>query len=86
MAAGTAVVSTTIGAEGLPVQHGRTIQIADSAEAFATECVQALQQPSARETIAANALELVLQNFSWEQVTRRFEASLARRELPALSR
>ena len=37
MAAGKPMVSTTIGAAGFPVQHGREILIADSAEKFAIE-------------------------------------------------
>lgn len=86
MAAGIPVVSTTIGAEGLPAKHGNTIQIADSGAAFADECLALLSQPAAHERLSQAALNLVVQNFSWEQVTRRFESALARRELPALSR
>lgn len=86
MAAATPVVSTTIGAEGLPVQHGETIQIADSADDFADQCVQMLTNTAMRALVAANALDLVIQNYSWEQVARRFESALAKREVSALSR
>ena len=85
MAASTPVVATTIGAEGLPVQHGQHIQIADAADAFAAECLRLLSHDAQRRTLAANALRLVVENFSWEQVTRRFESALVKSEVPALS-
>ena len=73
MAAGTPVVSTTIGAEGLPVRHGETIHIADTAQQFATDCLQLLTHPQKRQTMAQRAAELVVGNYSWEQVTKGFE-------------
>ncbi len=76
MAAGTAVVSTTIGAEGLPVRHGETIRIADSAEAFAAECLHLLDRPDARAGMAGQALQLIHANFSWDQAVRGFEETL----------
>lgn len=86
MAAGTPVLSTTIGAEGLPVHDGATIAIADTAQAFAARCLSLLQEKDQRQAIADAALRLVVENFSWEQVTRRFESALVRQEQPALSR
>jgi polysaccharide biosynthesis protein PslH len=76
MAAGTAVVSTTIGAEGLPVTHGETIRIADSAETFAAECLELLATREARERMTADALGLLRAKFSWEHVTESFERAL----------
>ena len=76
MAAGTPVVSTTIGAEGLPVSHGKTIRIGDSAQQFATECLNLLAEPQSRRKMAQQATELVVQNYSWEQVTKGFERIL----------
>ena len=73
MAAGTPVVSTTIGAEGLPVSHGKTIRIADTAQQFATECLNLLAEPQSRRNMAQQATELVVQNYSWGQVTKGFE-------------
>jgi glycosyltransferase involved in cell wall biosynthesis len=76
MAAGTPVVATAIGAEGLPVQHGSTIQIADSAQDFAAECLRLLANPRQCAQISQAALELVRANFSWGRVTRDFEQIL----------
>jgi polysaccharide biosynthesis protein PslH len=76
MAAGTPVVSTTVGAEGLPVNHGKTIQIADTAQQFAEECLNLLAVPESRQTMAQQAMKLVVENYSWEQVTKGFERTL----------
>jgi glycosyltransferase involved in cell wall biosynthesis len=76
MAAGTAVVSTRVGAEGLPVEHGDTIRIADTAQTFAAECLDLLENTSARTALARKALESIQANFSWAQVTRQFEETL----------
>ena len=76
MAAGTPVVATTIGAEGLPVQHRETIRIADTAEALADECLDLLEDTHAQATMAENALQMVRTNFSWEHVTTCFEETL----------
>jgi glycosyltransferase involved in cell wall biosynthesis len=73
MAAGTPVVATAIGAEGLPVQHGRTIQIGDTAQEFAHQCLRLLDSWEERRQVAAAALDLVRANFSWARVTRDFE-------------
>ncbi len=76
MAAGTPVVSTTIGAEGLPVHHGETIRIGDTARQFAAECLQLLAVPQDCRRMARQAMELVVENYSWEQVTKGFERAL----------
>jgi glycosyltransferase involved in cell wall biosynthesis len=76
MAAETAVVSTTVGAEGLPVAHGKTIRIADDAQSFARECLDLLNNPAARTELVRNALSLIQARFCWAQVTRDFEETL----------
>ncbi|HZQ51708.1 MAG TPA: glycosyltransferase [Bryobacteraceae bacterium] len=76
MAAGTPVVSTTIGAEGLPVRHGEEIRIADAPDRFAEECLRLLEDAEERRRMSAAGLDLIHSKFSWEQVTRQFEQSL----------
>jgi polysaccharide biosynthesis protein PslH len=78
MAAKSPVVSTTVGAEGLPLTNGRHLFIADDAPAFARRCVELLGDAGARHTMAEQAWELVRANFSWEQAARRFEQELTR--------
>jgi glycosyltransferase involved in cell wall biosynthesis len=86
MAAGAPVVSTTIGAEGLPVQDGDTIRIGDTAERFAQHCLDLLEQQEVRQGFAQRAKQLVVENFSWEQVTRKFERALPPVKNPAVLR
>jgi glycosyltransferase involved in cell wall biosynthesis len=76
MAAGTPVVSTTIGAEGLPVRHGEEICIADAPDRFAAECLRLLEDTEERRRMSAAGLGLIRAKFSWDQVTRQFEQSL----------
>jgi glycosyltransferase involved in cell wall biosynthesis len=76
MAAGTPVVSTTVGAEGLGVDPKRNIRIADSPELFAEACLELLEDAGEAARMARDAREMVAARFSWEQVTKEFEALL----------
>jgi len=73
MAAGLPVVSTTIGAEGLRVNNGENICIADSSADFAAACLRLLESPDERSRIAGAALHNVRTYCSWEAISRQFE-------------
>jgi glycosyltransferase involved in cell wall biosynthesis len=64
-AAGRAVVSTTIGAEGLGARHGRHLLIADSAEAFAEAVSKLLGDDELRRAIGNSGRALYEQQFTW---------------------
>jgi glycosyltransferase involved in cell wall biosynthesis len=72
MAAGAPVVSTAIGAEGLPVQHGRHLLIADSPEAQAEAIVHLLTDRASALAMADRAREYVCTHCSWNAVARQF--------------
>ncbi len=76
MAAGAPVVSTSVGAEGLAVTDGQDIQLADTAELFAARCLALLNSPDKAKGLAASALDLVTEHFSWSRVGRDFETIL----------
>jgi len=76
MAAGTATVSTSIGAEGLDVSHPVNIRLADTPNAFADQCIALLQNASQRESVVAEALRLVTTRCSWEIIATEFEKLL----------
>jgi len=76
MAAHVPVVSTSIGAEGLPVVPGQHILIGDNPATFAENCIEILGNRKLRDAVSADGLELVWSRFSWEQVSRSFEAAL----------
>jgi len=72
MAMGKSIVSTSVGAEGLPVTHGRDILLADDPDAFATHVIQLLQQPETRRRLRDAGRRLVMSRFTWDAATTRF--------------
>jgi sugar transferase (PEP-CTERM/EpsH1 system associated) len=78
MGMGKAVVSTTVGAEGLPVGHGRNILLADAPKDFAAAVTSLLRDSEKRQDLGTAARELVEQNFSWATVAGVFDSALQR--------
>jgi hypothetical protein len=72
-AAGVPVVSTTIGAEGLPVRDGEHLLLADRPEAFAAAIARLLDDPGLRARLSANARALLEREFTWEAAWRRLD-------------
>jgi glycosyltransferase involved in cell wall biosynthesis len=76
MAAGRAVVSTSIGAEGLDVRNGKDIILADDRDEFARAVVTLLREPELRRRYEHAAAELV-RRFDWSSVAEQFAEILA---------
>jgi sugar transferase (PEP-CTERM/EpsH1 system associated) len=68
MAMSKAVISTSIGAEGLPVVAGRNILLADDPHEFARQAVALLRNSARRNELGRAARLLVEQNHSWNSV------------------
>jgi glycosyltransferase involved in cell wall biosynthesis len=68
MAAGTPIVSTTLGAEGLAITHGKDILIADTPEAMADAVVTMQADSPQRRELVANARRLVQAKYDWNVV------------------
>ncbi|MGH7747573.1 MAG: glycosyltransferase, partial [Candidatus Dormibacteria bacterium] len=77
MAMAKAVVSTHIGAEGLPFRDGKEILLEDDPGKFAEAVVDLLQNPSRRAEIEATARDCVVRDFGWNSVVDRMEKILA---------
>ncbi len=75
MAAGRAVVATSIGAEGLDVVHGQDILLADDEQTFAREVIALLRDAGARRRLEA-AAALSASRFDWSVSAARFAAVL----------
>ena len=73
MAAGLAVVSTHIGAEGLPVNHDEHLMFADTAPEFIDRVCELFGDRQKLQRIAKNSLELVRTKFSWGAAVDIFE-------------
>jgi glycosyltransferase involved in cell wall biosynthesis len=65
-AAGIPVVSTTVGAEGLPARHGENVLIADTGPAFAETVSRLLASAALRSRLGAAGRRLLEQEFTWE--------------------
>jgi glycosyltransferase involved in cell wall biosynthesis len=68
MALGRPVVSTTVGAEGLEVEHGESILLADGAAGIADAIVRVLGDADLAERLTKNARRLVEQRYDWEAI------------------
>jgi glycosyltransferase involved in cell wall biosynthesis len=89
MAMSKAVVSTTIGAEGLPVQAGENILLADTPKDFAAAVLSLLRDPIQRNRLGSAARTLVQEKYSWTKVAQDFAETLrgvADRFRPAATR
>ena len=72
-AAGTAIVSTTLGAEGLPAADGDHLLVADTAEGFADAIGRLLGSPSLRQTVAAAGRAVYESQFTWPAGWKKLE-------------
>ena len=71
LAMAKAVVSTTVGAEGLPVTDGQDILLADDPDAFAKATVRLLKNAELRQRIG-HAGRCLAERYSWDAAAQRF--------------
>jgi len=68
MAMEKAIVSTRIGAEGLPVQQGLDLLLADTEESFAEAVITVLRDRELALKLGARAAKTVREQFGWQNV------------------
>ncbi len=71
MAMGRAVVSTSIGTEGIPAHDNEHICIADTAELFAGKIAQCLRNPSFYDQLGQNGRTFVEENFEYKTLAKK---------------
>ena len=76
-AAGIPVVSTRLGAEGIPVEHGRELLLADSPVEFGAAVLRVLADPAQADSMARAGLEFVRRHFDWSVIGDKLNAALA---------
>ena len=76
MAMAKPVVSTSVGAEGLPVSSGQNIVLADTPEDFADRVISLLQDSGERKRIGRAARAMVQEKYSWGQIAESFSQTL----------
>jgi len=74
MAMGKAIVSTSVGCEGLNVNDGKDILIADSPEDFAGKTIELLKNADKRVNLERNAIELA-KSYNWDLIGEKQEAA-----------
>ena len=72
MAMGKPVISTSVGAEGLPLCDGEELLIADEPESFARAVVQVLMDAKLANRLGERARAVVCEKFGWEHAANRF--------------
>ncbi len=76
LAMAKATVSTTIGAEGLPLKPEKDILLGDTPTEFAAQVNQLLESSDTKDTIAENGFTLVVENYRWEKIAQNFHQQL----------
>ncbi|MBS0242277.1 MAG: glycosyltransferase [Proteobacteria bacterium] len=74
MAMGKAIVSTSLGAEGIEAADGRDIVIADAPEAFAAAVCRLLADPAGTAAVSKAARKLAVDRYAWASAARNLEA------------
>ena len=64
---GVPVVATHVGAEGIAVDHGDHLLLADSSESFTNACAEVMSDAALATRLSANASQLVEQHYRHER-------------------
>jgi sugar transferase (PEP-CTERM/EpsH1 system associated) len=87
MACGKAIVSTSIGCEGIDVRAGEQLVIADSPDLFARTTLQLLGSADRRIALGESARRFVVGGYSWRSIADRlvdaYDSTLTARTVPA---
>lgn len=75
MAAGCAIVTTSLGAAGLPAEARQTMRIADSAQEIAKQIIALLNDPQQRDALGQAACRLVKTDYDWTALIPRLLAA-----------
>jgi polysaccharide biosynthesis protein PslH len=73
MAMGKAIVSTTLGAEGIEAVPGRDILVEDQPAAFADAVLRLLGEPGLASRIGESARQLAVERYSWSEAAGTLE-------------
>jgi glycosyltransferase involved in cell wall biosynthesis len=71
LAYGEAIVTTTIGLEGIEAESGKEVIVADTPQDFAEAVLQLLDNFEMRSEIAKNGRDLVERKYDWQVVLRK---------------
>ena len=75
---GLPVVSTSVGAQGLPIESGVNIFIEDDLRKFALRIIELLKDKNLSTAVGKAARNLATSSFDWTQIVQRLEMALNR--------
>jgi glycosyltransferase involved in cell wall biosynthesis len=78
MALGTPVVSTRKGIEGLDLEPGRDVLVADDSRAFAAHVLRVLGEPALAGALSINGHRLVRDRYGWDAIGDALDAVVRR--------
>jgi len=73
MAQGKAVVTTTVGAEGIDAENNKNILITDDPEEFARNTIYLLEHPEAAKKMGENGRKLIEEKYAWEVIFKQMD-------------
>lgn len=65
---GKAIVSTSLGCQGIETSHGENILISDTPESFAQSVVKVFSDAELRQHIGSNAFKLAAAKYDWKNI------------------
>jgi len=68
------IVSTTIGAEGLNVENGKNIMLADSPSEFAANVIELLSNKTKSSALGMEGWKLVKNSYHWDNLSEKQNA------------
>ena len=75
MALGKAVVTTSIGAEGIEAQPDRDLVIADGAQSLASAAIRLLTEPTLRNSVGQHARQFIQTHHAADEISKGFLSS-----------
>ena len=77
MAMGVPCVTTDLVNRAIGAEPGREIFVANTAEEFATQILELLDDPALRERVAVEARDFVARNYSWRSIGTRLDTVMS---------
>lgn len=71
-----AIVTTTIGCEGIDVTDGVNVEISDSPETFAAKVIALFNDPARSKELGEKGFDLVKNEYDWGVVAKKIESAL----------
>ena len=69
----TALVSTTMGCEGIDVTDGENVLLADTKEEFLMQIIRIYSDPALHEKLSRNGRKLIENKYSWQVIGKKLE-------------